>query len=113
MLHWCEVDGSDDAIKPLNRACQEVAHPVEPKAPASDAPWPTSWQAQEQPMQVNPQYSRSTAPRPSAGNANGYAQLPMLGALQGIGRPITLLSATQRSTAALLATDGHGHNRLV
>ena len=28
MLNWCEVDGGDDAIKPFNCACQEVAHPV-------------------------------------------------------------------------------------
>jgi len=28
MSNWREIDGSDNAIKPLNRARQEAAHPV-------------------------------------------------------------------------------------
>ena len=54
MLHWCWVDGDDDAIIPLNRACQEAPHPIEPKAPPRFTPWPKPGQPQEQPMQADP-----------------------------------------------------------
>jgi hypothetical protein len=45
-----------------------------------------------------------------AHDCHWHAQLAVLDTLQGVGRPITLLPATQRSTAGLLATDRHGHN---
>ena len=47
MLSRCHHHSGDNTIKLFNSTCQEAAHPIEPKASARHASWPTFRQPQE------------------------------------------------------------------
>jgi hypothetical protein len=90
MLNRCGVHSGDDPIEAFNSPRQEAPHPIQPKAPTGDSPWPR--ELQEQPMQANPHghYQQRHAHQHQAQRRigrNGSAQVRIRGTLGAVKRP--------------------------